>query len=125
MGNDSDPTEPFNLAEPYKTMAKKAMQDRYSWLRAVYTCLFEVSKNGGTCFDPLFFHFPTDPETYNDIEGSFMVANKLKVTPVLGKLGDDKNISTYFPKGKWVNMADLNEVIDTTAKGGAYVNLTD
>jgi len=74
-GNPSDNTEPFTLSDKYKADAKASIQDRYSWLRLQYTCLYEVSKNGGTCFDPLFYHYPNDPEVYNDIEGSFMVAN--------------------------------------------------
>lgn len=36
------------------------MYDRYQYLRLMYTCMFEASKFGTTCFDPLFYHFPED-----------------------------------------------------------------
>lgn len=72
----------------------------------------------------MFFHYPNDQELYKDYESSFMVANQLKVSPILNKLDDGaKDFETYFPQGKWVNLADLSEVIDTTA-GGKKVKLT-
>ena len=53
-----------------------------------------------------------------------MVANNLKVSPILNKLADGATTyEAYFPQGKWVNLADLTEIIDTTS-GGKYVNLT-
>lgn len=36
------------------------MHDRYQYSRMMYTCLFESMKYGGTCFDPLFYYYPTD-----------------------------------------------------------------
>lgn len=53
-----------------------------------------------------------------------MVANNLKVSPILNKLDDGvTTYDSYFPQGKWVNLADLTEVIDTTG-GGKTVKLT-
>jgi alpha-glucosidase (family GH31 glycosyl hydrolase) len=49
----------------------------------MYTCLFESSKSGRTCFDPLLFHFPEDNEVYKNIEHTFLVGDALKVSPVL------------------------------------------
>jgi len=31
----------------------------------------------------LFYHYPLDELTYTDIESSFMVANSVKVSPIL------------------------------------------
>ena len=51
----------------------------------MYTCQFKVHKEGGTCFDPLMFHYPHDNNVFNvnDTEHSFIVGDALKITPVL------------------------------------------
>lgn len=59
------------------------MFDRYQYLRLLYTCLFEVSNNGGSCFSPLFYYFPNDTNLYEEYESSFIFANTIKVTPIL------------------------------------------
>ena len=52
----------------------------------MYTCLFEVSQNGGSCIDPLFYYYPDDDNTYTDVEHTFMVGGAIKVSPVLDAL---------------------------------------
>jgi hypothetical protein len=50
----------------------------------MYTCLFEASDEGQTCFDPLLFHYQDDDVFKTDkTEHSFIAYNALKVTPVL------------------------------------------
>lgn len=87
------------------------MYDRLQYLRLMYTCLFEVSQWGGTCIDPLFFYYPNDLNNYENYENTFMVAGALKVSPILESLTGD-SFQSYFPTGKWVNLADLSEVIE-------------
>ena len=53
----------------------------------MYTCLYEATSWGGSCFDPLLYYFPEDDEVYKDISSSFMVGGALKVSPVLESLG--------------------------------------
>jgi len=81
--NESMPNEPYLMNGTYLEITKRAMHDRYQTLRHMYTCLFEAHKNGGTCFDPLFYYFPTDDNVYTDIESTFIVGGALKVTPIL------------------------------------------
>lgn len=95
------------------------MYDRYQYSRLLYTCLFEMSKWGGTCFDPLFYYFPTDEQTYNNIEHSFIFAGAIKVTPSLTDT-DDKTVPSYFPAGNWVNLNNLKDITNST---GATINL--
>jgi len=57
-GNASERSEPYMLEGKYKDWARLAIRERYRYLRQFYTCLYEANQNGGTCFDPLFFHFP-------------------------------------------------------------------
>lgn len=90
----------------------------------MYTCLFEASKGSGSCFDPLFYHYPLDAETYKDYEATFIAANAVKVSPILEQLKDGaKTFKSYFPAGKWVNLADLTEIINNKDGKGAYVDL--
>ena len=83
------------------------MFDRYQYLRHMYTCLYESMMDGGSCFDPLFYHYPEDDNLYKEIESSFLIANALKISPVLNP-GVFDTFPSYFPKGKWVSMADFS-----------------
>ena len=86
----------------------------------MYTCLWEVGDFGGTCFDPLFFHYPYDENTYENTEESFIVADALKVSPIL-EPGVTQTYTSYFPKGKWVSMTDFSDVIE----GGKRIELAN
>lgn len=58
MGKGGPANEPYTLggttADPtlYVTMATNAIKERFSYMRHMYTCLFKVHNEGGTCFDP-------------------------------------------------------------------------
>jgi alpha-glucosidase (family GH31 glycosyl hydrolase) len=56
--NDATPSEPYRLKDDFLAIASESMYDRYQYLRLLYTCLFEASTFGSTCFDPLFYHYP-------------------------------------------------------------------
>jgi hypothetical protein len=72
----------------------------------------------------MFFHYPYDDELYKDYESSFMFANAIKVSPILESMPEDqKEYTTYFPKGKWVSLTNLTEIVDCS-EGGQYVKLT-
>jgi alpha-glucosidase (family GH31 glycosyl hydrolase) len=76
-----DNLEPWKMSDKFKTIAGDAIIDRYQYLRHMYTCLFEASTSGRTCFDPLLFHYPEDNEVYTNIEHTFLVGDALKVSP--------------------------------------------
>lgn len=81
--------------------------------------MFEVSQNGGTCFDPLFYKYADDPNTYDQYEHTFMVANAIKVSPSL-QAGNDA-YKSYFPKGDWVSLNHYETiVISSSDKEGKY-----
>lgn len=114
--------EPYELASPYNVWALNALKNRLQYIRQIYTCLFEVSQVGGTCVDPLLFHYPDDPYTFDPMntENSFILANALKVVPTLEPIPNGKtslSIRTYFPKGEWVNMADYSDIKGTLLQG--------
>lgn len=90
------------------------MLARFQYLRLLYTCLFESKWFGNTCFDPLFYYFPTDDTTFQNIEESFIIAGALKVSPIL-KQGVASTFGSYFPAGKWVSLRDFSEIIQGPA----------
>lgn len=109
------------MPEPYKSMARNALFDRYQYLRHMYTCLFEASQTGQTCFDPILFHNAFDDESFNanQTEHSFIVGDALKVSPVLAP--GISSFKSYFPKGRWVSMKNYADVVDSNENGkGAY-----
>jgi alpha-glucosidase (family GH31 glycosyl hydrolase) len=118
-GSESDRSEPYTLNEPYLSMARDSIFDRYQYLRHLYTCLFEASQSGGSCFDPLFYYYPEDDKAFENVEASFIVGGALKVSPVL-----QPNMATYesyFPAGAWVSLRDFSIINNTV---GQMVNLT-
>jgi len=121
------PMEPYNLKSPYDVIAKNALIGRLQFIRQIYTCLFEASQDGGTCVDPLLFHFPDDDMTFAPTmtENSFILANALKVVPVVAAVPAGTKaptVRTYFPKGDWVNMANTADIRGNLLKG-AWVEL--
>ena len=64
LGNVSDNTEPYNLQGNWLTIARESIYDRYQYIRQMYTCLYEINQWGGSCFDPLFFYYPGDQNTF-------------------------------------------------------------
>lgn len=81
----------------------------------MYTCLFEINQYGGSCFDPLFYYYPTDANTFDQVEHTFMVSGALKVSPILNA-NVTYNFSSYFPAGRWVDLSDYS-VVDSGATG--------
>jgi alpha-glucosidase len=97
------------LEGKYKDWARDSIRERYRYLRHLYTCLYEVNQNGGSCIDPLFYHFPTDDNVYSNYSKTFIYGNSIKVTPVLEEMGMDATVfKSYFPKGDWVSLTDYS-----------------
>jgi len=114
------PQEPYNLAEPFKTASKLAIEQRYSFLRYYYTRLFEISRyGGGTFIRPLFFEFPDDQNTLQGYEHSFMVGKALKVSPVLTQTDSTSGkVKSYFPKNsRFISLNDWTTVVTPGVKG--------
>lgn len=83
--------------------------------------MYELNQEGGSCIDPLFYHFPEDDETYHNISTTFVFANTIKVSPVLEALGDDaKTFQAYFPKGAWASLTDFGAIVNSE---GEWVDL--
>jgi hypothetical protein len=110
-GTAENPTE-------YTDMAKKAIVERFSYVRHMYTCLFRVNQDGGSCFDPMMYHYPNDEVHFaqNNTEHTFLVGDALKVTPILES--QPQNLTSYFPNGRWVSMRDYSVVVEAKSTTG-------
>ena len=121
-GSEGGPAnEPYTLSAPYDQWAKNALISRLSYVRHIYTCLFGASQEGGTCVDPLFYHYPGDKYTFDPLatENSFILGDALKVVPVVeAKSGSSAQmIRTYFPAGQWVDMRDYSSIKGSLTAG--------
>jgi alpha-glucosidase (family GH31 glycosyl hydrolase) len=108
-----------NTTHAYNMWALYSITERYVYARFMYGCQFEASQTGKTCFDPLFYHYPTLEDAYDDIEHTFIVNDAVKVSPVLHSL-DMKNKTTfnsYFPPGKWLDLNNYTIVNVSEATG--------
>jgi alpha-glucosidase (family GH31 glycosyl hydrolase) len=129
-GKGGPPLEPYVLGgttenpTEYVDMAKAAIRERFSYMRFMYTCLFKVSKDGGSCFDPLMYHYPHDDTHFmpNNTEHTFLVGDAVKVTPVLKPNATE--LWSYFPNGKWVSLRNTSIVEDVNnSTGGDWRSL--
>lgn len=85
--------------------------------------MYSSYREGGSLVKPLFFDYPEDDKTYENIDTTFMLGDAIKVSPVLeqGKKETDQ-YSVYFPKGVWIDLHNPTQVIDASTEG-KYVNL--
>lgn len=90
--------------------ARKALGLRYRLLPYFYTLNYEAHKQGYPIVRPLFFAFPTDPNTL-DVSYQFLIGNSILVSPVV--TANTTSIEAYFPKGTWYNMFDFSKVEST------------
>ena len=61
------------------------------------------SKNGGSCYDPVYFHFPE--LEIQEYKNTFIVGDAILVQPVLNKRQEGTNsYETFFPPGNWLNL---------------------
>jgi alpha-glucosidase (family GH31 glycosyl hydrolase) len=110
--------EPFNMKEQKnKDMASASLKERLRYSRQLYTCMFEAKDSGNTCFDPVFFYFPTDDKAVEHTEKNFVFANSILVTPV--NQPNVETVKSYLPAGQWVSMKDYK----VTTSGGEEVEI--
>jgi alpha-glucosidase (family GH31 glycosyl hydrolase) len=108
-------TGPLGFTTPYyKDASKETLVSRLAYMRMMYTCMFEMTEFGGTCIDPLFYHFDIDTAKFETkgINDTFIASNNVKVSPVLDD-SQEETFLTHFPEGRWVNLNDFSDVVDS------------
>ena len=98
--------EPYFFSTDIQKNIKNAIRWRYSLLRYFYTELYINSIEGGTFWKPLFFEFPDDKATYQNIERNIMIGKSLKFSPMIDEV-DAKTQQFIFTQGLWWNIVQL------------------
>ena len=79
---------------------RQAVNYRYSLLKYIYSHLFSTSLNEKVgFFNPVFFNYPNDDESYNNIDEKAMVGDAFILFPVFTENIEIKTM--YLPSGKW------------------------
>lgn len=91
------PQEPY-LWESVANASRYALGIRYSILPLYYTLLYQANSQGATITRPLFFEYPTDPNTF-DNDYQFLIGNTILISPVLTQ--GATSVDAYFPRGRW------------------------
>ena len=96
----SFPSEPALIDEPFKTIAKKVVNQRYQFLAYNYTLAYQQAKNKQPLMRPLYYENPTDSIACATTEEYYWGENII-VAPVLEKATNFKTV--YLPIGVWYN----------------------
>jgi len=82
--------------------------------------MFYANYTGGAVTYPLFFDFPEDDETFNNVESTYMLGDSIKVSPVL-EYNEEITFKSYFPEGDWMDLNNFTNRIIATQ--GGYFDL--
>ncbi|MFP5042861.1 TIM-barrel domain-containing protein [Parasediminibacterium sp. JCM 36343] len=115
----SFPSEAALIAEPYKTIAKSVINQRYRFLAYNYTLAYQQAINKQPLMRPLYYENPTDTAAYNANDEYYWGENMI-VAPVLGK--NDTTRSVYLPHGIWYNY-QTNEIVEGKNRFSQSVSL--
>ncbi|KAI8997781.1 glycosyl hydrolases family 31-domain-containing protein [Pilobolus umbonatus] len=94
---DTKRREPYLSEEPYRSITRNALRERYSLLPYWYTLLYEAHKNGTPMMRPMFMEFPEDEQLYAT-ENQFMVGDAVLSKPVTSQ--GASQIDIYFPSNE-------------------------
>jgi alpha-glucosidase len=114
--NTSLPREPWAFGEPYTSIARATLQQRYRLLPYLYTVFEDAARRGQPVLAPTLFHFPGDPGTYTQ-DQDFMLGPSLLVAPVVTEGAVTRSV--YLPAGS--NWVDYHT--DLTYGGGQHVTV--
>lgn len=99
------PSEAALWPEPYKSIARKAILERYKWLPYNYTLSYEQHVSGKPLVSPVFFLQPADSNLYK-AEDQYLWGEQVMVVPITGKGLQEKKM--YIPEGVWTNLLNQN-----------------
>jgi len=112
----SFPSEPALIAEPYRSIAKKIVHQRYQFLPYNYTLAYEQTVQKQPLLRPLYFENPSDTNSYK-FEDEYYWGNQIIVAPILAKSAESRKV--YLPKGEWYHYYTNEKII-----GGKSFNQT-
>ena len=114
--NTSQPREPWAFGEPYLSMARDIINERYRLMPYLYSLMAHASFSGVPALTPTLYQFPGDQTTYAQ-DRDFMLGPSLLIGPVLDEGATTRMV--YLPAGAdWYDTAT-----DTKYVGGINVTV--
>ena len=111
--NESPDHYPWTYTQEILNNIKYAVNYRYMILRYIYSHLFASSLNEKVgFFNPVFFSFPNDPESYKNMNEKIMIGDAFILFPIF--TDDTSDIIRVFPKGKWFNIINGKMLLNET-----------
>ncbi len=103
----SFPSEPALFAEPYQSLAKKVVNERYRMLAYNYTLAYDQAVNRKPLMRPLYYEHPSDTAA-SAVSDEFYWGSQLIIAPVLNKGATQRSV--YLPKGEWYELNALQKI---------------
>ena len=94
------PSEPAFKDDPYKSIARDLINQRYSLLPYLYTLAWDQTANGHPLIRPMIYHGIADEEVLKATD-QYMFGDAFLVAPVLEKNADKRKL--FIPSGQWYN----------------------
>lgn len=107
----SFPSEAALFDEPYKSLAKQTIIERYKMLPYNYTLAYRQTKYAEPLVKPLLFNYATDTNAIK-AEDEYLFGDNILVAPVTISKQIVKNV--YLPAGSWYN-AETNKLYNGNA----------
>lgn len=99
-------TTAFDATHSYTDLMRDSINRKYSLMRYYYTQMTQMALGNNTfymMYKPLFFEFPEDAGTYQDIVNNVMIGPAIK-TSVNARSLSDATTDYYFPAGTWCSL---------------------
>lgn len=104
----SFPSEAALYPEPFKSLARNAIVERYKMLPYNYTLAYRQTKFAEPLVKPLFFNYSSDTNAAK-INDEYLFGDNILVAPVLQESQTEKSV--YLPQGNWYS-ADENKLYE-------------
>ena len=91
---------PWTYDEQTLNNIRSAINTRYMILRYIYSHLFAAHLNEKVgFFNPVFFYYPNDPESYKNMNEKIMIGDAFILFPIF--TNETTDITRTFPPGRW------------------------
>jgi oligosaccharide 4-alpha-D-glucosyltransferase len=97
----SYPSEAALFEEPYRSIARESIRQRYHLLPYNYSLAWQQAKNRKPLMSPLYYYFGSDT-TAASVEDEYMWGEGLLVAPVIRKGATIRTV--YLPAGNWYEL---------------------
>ncbi|KAJ3349709.1 hypothetical protein HDU83_000327 [Entophlyctis luteolus] len=107
--------EPWRFGEPYTTLNRAAIRERYIIAPYLYTLFWESHMTGAPILRPMMWEFPNDVRTF-DIDNAAMLGSALLVHPVVH--AGAQAVEVYLPPSHiWYDYATFDVMAQSSGQG--------